>query len=316
MSRKTRKDDPADADVQGLPWWRRPGRGAALACLTLVGLVIVAGAGLEQLRSRVSSLPEYNPTPKLLLVDVPEWVDREGWRPQVLASIRLPDQPDWLGGGLVRDIGEQLQRSGWVSKVKRVSQDVDGSIRIACDYRRPIAMVRTRELDRGVHEYVAIDSEGVRLPQVYLNARDAGWLEIIGVEAAVPDPGQPFVGDDARAAADLAQVIDKQKFEDRTRVVAEQICVIDVSNFHGRKDKRRNQILLYGRGSGDPIKWGSPIGEEFEEPSWQEKIRLITAVLEDGAPHVQADISCYPNRVIMRSQPAIATVDGSQTRDR
>jgi hypothetical protein len=65
-----------------------------------------------------------------------------------------------------------------------------------------------------------------------------------------------------------------------------------------------------------PIRWGSPIGEEFEEPSCQEKIQLITAMLESGTPHVQADVSCYADRVIMRGEAAIETVDSSQIRDR
>lgn len=308
MSRKTRKDDPVEAGLEGLPWYRRPGRGASLVLLTLLGIMVSAAAGLEHLKSRVESLPEYNPRPKLHLMEAPLWLDKEGWRPQILATIKLPEKPDWLGGELTKNVADQLAASGWVSKVKRVTQDIEGNIRIWCDYRQPIAMVETRQLEDGVREFVAIDKDGVRLPLVYKNAGSSGWLEIVGVQAAVPEPGQAFQGDDAVAAAKIAQIIDQQ-------VIAKSVCAIDVTNFRGRKDKRQNHILLRLRGAGD-FKWGSAVGEEFEEPNWQRKVKLIQAVLKRRSQHVLADVSCYENGVIMKTQPTIQTADGSQPRNR
>jgi len=311
VSRKTRKDEPVEPDVANLPWYRRPGRGAVLSLLTLIGLMVFAGTGLERLKARVDSLPEYNPTPKLVLMDTPRWFDSEGWRPQVLAAIHLPEKPNWLDGTLVQDIAHQLAASGWVSQVKRVTQSIDGSLRVWCDYRQPIAMVETRRIDDETGDYVAIDKDGVRLPQVYHNAGEHGWLEILGVEAVVPEPGQTFKGEDAAAAARLAQIIEQQN-------IAQQVCAIDVSNFHGRKDKSRNHIFLRLRGPAGPINWtwGSAVGEEFEEPLWQDKIRLIQATLRRGAPMSEIDLSSYRDGVIVRTAPAVASAYGSQPRNR
>ena len=310
MSRKTRKDDPGEADVENLPWYRRPGRGAVLVLLTLVGLLSAASAGMQHLKSRVDSLPEYNPKPKLVLMDTPKWFDQEGWRQQVLASIHLSEKPNWLDGKLVHDVADQLSASGWVAQVKRVTQDIEGNIRIWCDYRRPIAMVETKRIDDEAGEYVAIDKDGVRLPQVYKNAGEHGWLEILGVEAGVPEPGQPFKGEDAAAAARLAQIIEQQD-------IAPQVCAIDVSNFHGRKDRTRNHIFLRLRSSAGAITWtwGSAVGEEFEEPNWQEKVRLIQATLRHGHPTAEVDLTSYRDGVIMRTAPAVASTYGSQPRN-
>jgi hypothetical protein len=310
VSRKTRKDDSVERNEEGLPWWRRPGRSAVLSLLALTGLVALAVTGLERLKGHVETLPQYNPTPRLQLMDTPDWVDREQWRPQILASIRLPEQPDWLGGGVVREVGEQLASSGWVSKVKRVLPEVDGTIRIWCDYRRPIAMIRIKSDDKDGYTYVAIDKDGVRLPQVYREVEEAGWMQIVGVEIQEPPPpGQVFPGEDAAAAVRLAELIFRQDF-------AHRISVIDVTNFRGRKSKRQDHIFLLARGRHEPLIWGSAIGEEFDENHWQDKIRLISLQLKNGSPHVQANVSCFPDRVILKVEPTIQTADSSKARGR
>ncbi len=309
MSRKTRKDDSVDVNEETLPWWRKPGRSAILSLLALVGLGFLAVSGLERLKEQVEGLPQYQPTPKLQLVDTPDWVERENWRPQILASIRLPEKADWLGGGLAREIGEQLAASGWVSQVKRVLPEVDGTIRIWCEYRRPIAMVRSKADEEDEYLYVAVDKDGVRLPHIYRDVEEAGWIQILGVESAAPEPGQAYQADDALAAVRLAEIIFRQDF-------AHQISVIDVTNFRGRKNRRRDHIFLLARGRHEPLIWGSAIGEEFDENTWQDKIRLISLQLKNGSPHVQANVSLFPDRVITSVEPPIQTADGSQARGR
>jgi hypothetical protein len=309
VSRKTRKDDSVDVGEEVLPWYRRPGRGAVLSLLTTAGLLIVAVSGLEHLKARVGTLPEYNPTPRLRLMEPPQWVESEGWRTQILASVHLPEKPNMLDGKLIRDIASQLTHSGWASQVRHIRQEVDGTIRIWCDYRKPIAMVQTDRTEGDETVYVAIDKDGVRLPHLYKNVSEAGWMEIVGVESPIPRPGQAFEGEDARAAVKLAEIIDQKD-------LARRIRAIDISNFRKRKNPRQDQIFLLARGSREPIIWGSAIGEEIEESAWQDKIKLITLLLKNGSPHVQADVSCYADRVIMKTSPAFETADSSQARDR
>ena len=310
MSRKTRKDEPFETGEEGLPWWRRPGRGTMLSLLTLSGLIVAAVFGLERLKGRVASLPEYVTAPKVELVDTPKWLDQENWRQYVLASIHLPAKTNWLDGKLVQDVGRQLTESGWASRIKRITRDVHGTIRISCEYRRPIAMVRLEQAEAdGYPSYVAIDKDRVRLPQVYRDAGQFAWMEIIGLEAAVPEPGQAFQGGDAKAAVDLVQLLSRQPF-------ARQIRAVDVSNFHGRKDRRQDHIYLLARGRSKPITWGSAIGDEFEENDVELKLRLIAKTLKNGSPNALANVSCYPDRVIMRPDAGIQTADGSQLRGR
>lgn len=332
MGRKGRKDSDDVADEQ-LPFWRRPGRSAILSLLSLIVLAILAVSGLERLRAQVGALPQYRPQPRLELVDPPQWVISERWEPQILESVPLPEQAGLLEGGLVRKVGESLQASGWIAKVKRVTQDLDGTVKASCEYRRPIAMIRTHKGDDGDYRFVAVDKDGIRLPQEYKNVGGAGWIQIIGViglEQGVPPPGERVTGEDAEAGIRLAHLLFQQDFATRVESV-------NVTNFRGRKDKRNNHILLTllipagepgseltvdGRGNWrrQTYGWGSALGEEFEEPTPVEKLRNIANMLRSGRQHVSADnvsvdISVFSDRAIERFQPPV-TADGSLTRDR
>lgn len=309
MSRRGRKDSSADSAEEVLPWYRRPGTGTLMSAWALLGVLGVAVYGLERLKDRMVGLPEYNPQPRLELIDTPPWLTREQWQPQILASIHFPQNQRWLDEGLARDIGQQLQASGWVSRVRSVTQHVDGTIRIACDYRRPIAMIRSEDGADGPL-YVAVDREGVRLPQVYEHAVQAGWMEIVGVEAPVPPPGQPFIGEDAVAAIRLADLIFVQDF-------APRIGAINVSNFRGRLNKREPHIFLLAKGDIGRLPWGSAIGEEYDEPTPEEKLRSMALTLKNaGSRSAQLDPSIFPDRVILRVAPDLRTADSSQPRDR
>jgi len=328
VSRKGSRDSGGLPDERSA-WWRLPGRGAMLSLLSLIGLIVLAAGGLERLRGRVDALPEYTQSLKLELADPPPWVVSERWLPQILGCVDLPPQASLLDGGVVRRVGETLTASGWVSRVRRVTRELDGTIRAWCEYRRPIAMVRTGRGDDGEYRFVAVDKDGVRLPQIYKNVTGAGWMQIVGIESVEkeePPTGSPLVGDDAQAAVKLAGLLFEQPF-------ATQVETINVSNFRGRRDKRsvhiyltfvapgpRPESELTGEESGAVQRrtflWGSAIGEEIDEPNCQEKVRLILKWLESDTTHARVDGSIFPDRVVERVQPPVSTADGSTRRNR
>lgn len=265
------------------------------ACL--VGMLCAAVYGLERARRHVYSQPQHNPPLKLQLADAPTWVEDEGWRDRILASVCLPEQPATRDFNLLADVAGQMSASGWVSRVRQVSQDTDGTIRLLCDYRRPIAMMLVGE------RFVPIDKDGVRLPELYRPdsvREESGWLRVFGIETPMPEVGQPFQADDARAAVRLASLIAEQEF-------APRITGIDVTNYRGRKNRYHSHILLHPRG-GKPIEWGSAIGEEIEEIGPVEKLRNIAILLKRGSPQAAVDVSVYKTGWIEKLDSADAVV--------
>ncbi|UCD27971.1 MAG: hypothetical protein JSV03_12835 [Planctomycetota bacterium] len=255
-----------------------------ISALSLVVVIALAIVGLELLVDYIYAQSEGGDVIKIELVNAPDWVIREEWRPRILSTIELPSDQQLSDGELIRLIADQMSSSGWVSRLNRVSQDMKGTIHIDCDYRRPIAMV----LVDGV--YVPVDRAGYRLPEVYdFVAEDAGWIRIFGVQSDLPDIGALFVEDDSQAAVRLASLI-----FDCGSGISNRISGIDVSNFRGRRDKRENHIVLRARGGG-VIEWGSAIGEEIEEPTAMEKIRNIAVYFEGRSVERHIDVSVYPN---------------------
>lgn len=281
--------------------------GGALAVFVVLGLAVY---GLERLKDHVYGLPEYSPEFRVILDEPPEWVTAEGWKSRILESIRLPQETRWLDDSLVREIHDRVLASGWVAKVNHVVQDMNGTIRVDCAYRRPIAMVH---FDHAVDEqiitgFVAVDEEGVRLPELYHQVdEDLGWLRILGVESPLPPVGEPFSGEDARAAIQLCRVLSRQAY-------APRISAINIRNFRGRHNRHDTHIYLLTR-DGGRIKWGSAIGEEMEEPSWKDKLKTIGMYFKSNAPQALIDASVYVNGVIIEpSPPSLRTADMSRSR--
>jgi len=274
----------------------RPADSAANAGLAVVTsltpvlcLVVVLAAAawvLEAVKDHVFSLPEYNPPVKVELTYPPgaEWVEQEQWLPLIRNSVAVPEGSRLMDEGLLEHIGSQITSSGWVRRVGRVTRGMDGTVSVSCDYRRPIAMMLTNE-----GQYIAIDRDGVRLPEVYDRVdSNSGWMRIIGVQCPIPPTGQPFKETDldAMAAVRLAVLLFDQE------ETAARINGIDVSNFRGRLDKWQTHIKLWTR-DGRMAKWGSAIGEEIEEPNAADKLRNLVLWLKKGSPQAYADLSVY-----------------------
>jgi len=267
----------------------RPSPRVLLPFLCMVGLLAGAVYGLEHLKRYVYSLPEYHPSSiRVTLLDPPDWVQREQWGLRILSAVEVPDAETWMDERLPIRVAQQLTDSGWVRQVKQVTRQMDGTIEVACSYRRPIAMLSTEA------GYVPVDADGFRLPEIYEQVgANSGWLRIRGIQSAMPKVNQPFQGEDALAAIELASVIFEQGWD-----MSSQISVIDMANFRGRRNRRESHIKLHTP-QGHLIHWGSAIGEEIEEPTAAEKLANIAMMLKRGGPQAQVDVSVFPDAAVL-----------------
>jgi hypothetical protein len=263
----------------------------------VLGVVLLAVGGLEHLKHRFCDSPECARPIKVELEYIrgSEWVEREDWVPRIASAINLPTNQSLMDKDLLRMAARQMMDSGWVRKVERVSRDMDGTIRMLCDYRRPIAMVATQR-DDGTW-YVPIDREGVRLPEEYRRVQpDSGWMLIVGLRSKLPPVGKAFGSstpdNDAVSAVRLASMLfDREE-------VSSLISTIDVSNYGGRKDKFDTHIKLLTQ-DGRMVKWGSAVGREVEEPESADKLNNLAIWLKRHSAQAYADLSVYRNGVLV-----------------
>lgn len=292
MARKLKKREmrTAPADVAA----RFAGLGPLVPVAGVFGVVLLTVCVMEGLRSHVLGAAEYNPPLKVQFEYLAgsEWVEQEGWLPRIRNSLKLPDAR-LMDDALLREVASQVQTSGWVRRVERVARGMDGTIRVCCDYRRPIAMVFT---DGG--KYIPIDKDGVRLPEEYDRVEtDSGWMRIVGVRTAPPAVGHAYGEDgkentDATAAVRLAALLFSQGS------LSAEISSIDVSNFNGREDKYKTHIRLWTR-TGRMVLWGSAIGSEVEEPGVADKLKNLVIWLQKQPAQASAvDVSVYRNGVV------------------
>jgi hypothetical protein len=260
------------------------------SAVLLITLLVSAVAAMERLQRRVESEPEMKLAVRVEL-DLPpdaDWVDKEGWRPRILSVVHLPEEQTYTDENLLQNVARQMMKSGWVSQVDRVVRMTDGTIRVLCQYRRPIAMLLTDEPGSKRPVYLPIDRQGYRLPEVYTDISGSGsWIQILGVRCKPPEVGQQFEAEDARAAVRLASLIFQQSFHS-------QVAAVDVTNFRGRVDRARDHILIHPR-KGRPIVWGSAVGDEIEEPSAPDKLRMLGKYFASGSPQAYIDLSVYSN---------------------
>lgn len=280
---------------------------------SVVCVLAVLAAGvywMERLRDHVYARADLDQPVRLELAagEDMEWIEREGWAPRILSSIKLPENLDWKDEKLLARVAEQMAQSCWVSNVEQVVKMMDGTVRIVCDVRRPIAMIYVNSnLEHPMlsHGFIPVDAHGVRLPEEYENVQpDDGWMRIFGVDSNPPDVGKAYEGSsDGAAAVKLAELLFKQDY-------AWRISAIDVTNYRGRRDRAKSHIVLRTRSGGEII-WGSALGEECEELAPSQKIQNIALFFERGSPNACVQVNIDPNgwREVRRGE--IMTADSS-----
>jgi len=239
--------------------------------------------GLDRAQSQQFGQPEYRQYASFELIDAPAGVAN-------LIKQELADfyDRDWIDDALCEQVARRLADSPWVETVKRVSKAEPGLIRVQCDYRRPQALIQHGEY------FYMVDEYGVRLPGVY--DYQPGWILVQGVSRAAPDPGETWLGNDIAAGLRLAGMILGQSY-------ARQVVAVSVHNYGGREDPYRSHIELVTDSDGNRILWGSAPGEEIEENSAEQKLRILAENFRRhgriDAHQPRIDISVYPSRFLI-----------------
>jgi hypothetical protein len=190
-------------------------------------------------------------------------VDRPGWMSDFLADqIMKTAEPIGLHSAydrqLLIDTASALRSNPWIRQVNQVRRVYDQSpadtLELYCEYRAPVALVPWDDY------YCLVDGQGIRLPEQYsadelpkiifgpdgkVNVRI-----VQGASHAPPREGRRWVGEDLAAGLELARLIAGRDF-------AEQIRLIDVTNYDGRVDPSEAQIVLVTQ-FGTQIRWGRP----------------------------------------------------------
>jgi hypothetical protein len=261
-------------------------RARGTGTLHVFGALICVGAlmfGLGALRKHVSSLPEYDLPIDVQLVDAPAWLDA------ARVDEMLSDLPPmrFLDEDATRVVAEHVGSSGWVARVVRAERCAGGVIEVQCDYRRPLAVVQHQG------RFVLIDDLGVRLPGMYSDPGE--FLILQGVAESPPRVGELWDATDLQAGLRLARLILREPF-------VGQVGAISVHNYRGREVASEAHLALLTRpdGSGGGwgrVLWGSGPGEEIEEPTATEKIRVLRANyqqcgrIDAGAAWIDVSIS-------------------------
>jgi len=244
-----------------------------------VGTLAVAAYGLHELEPYARRIN----TADMVIewVGAPEWLRDANWRhvlPQLQARIDLHPKTDPYDDRVCPYVAERLAGSAWIDRVRRVTKQIDGRVRVSADFRKPFAMV-----ERHGVAYL-VDDTGVRLPEQWAgnDVNRGGWWLIQGAGGPIPRPGQPWDGDDLAAGLELARFLYGAEASGRLPC-RDVLRSIDVGNFDGRKSPWAGRLQLVTINPESYIHWGYPPGEEYDtESSAERKLQYLCTAYQMG----------------------------------
>ena len=228
--------------------------------MTWLGTFVAVGYGLQQLEPYARQANDADLV--IEWVDAPAWLGDANWEhvlPDLEARIDLHPRTDPYDDCVCSYVASRLAGSAWIERIRGVTKQADGRVKVEADFRKPFAMV---ECDNTVY---LVDNSGVRLPTGHWPSRSvnrAGWLVIRGVEKSVPLVGEHWPGEDLSAGLKLADFLYRAEAAGRLPF-RDSIAAIDVSNYRGRKDPRAGRLQLITKNPESCIHWGLPPGEEY-----------------------------------------------------
>jgi hypothetical protein len=262
---KSRKSAPAGNRKSPIEMWR-------VALHAMGVLILVSGSVcLFQICrifvERRIAFPER--PPKVTLADRPAWMS-DFLADQIMKTAEPIGLHSAYDRQLLIDTANALKSNPWVRQVNQIRRVFDqgpaDTLEVDCEYRAPVALVPWEDY------FCLVDGQGIRLPEEYSAAQlpkiifgSDGKVNVRlvqGVAQAPPSAGVRWGGNDLEAGLELAKLLAGRDF-------AEQIRVIDVSNFDGRVNSNEAQIVLLTQ-FGTQIRWGRP-------PSAQDGIVEVAA---------------------------------------
>lgn len=286
----------------GSGWWSRMGQQlreleiARSAFRLSCAFAVLAGSAalLNRMERSVQEMDHFRQRPSLTY-STPGWMPQD-WLDGVHQQIgRTADGP--LGNpDLVPAIARDLANSPWVARVNEVRKQANGTVTVDCEFRRPVALVRSGQ------SFYLVDREAVVLRRVRsdelsrLTGPGEGMMVIWGVQQPVPGLGDTWTGRDLRASLALVTDLASQPFR-------HQIMSVDASNYDNRISAARPQlVLLTTRNTW--INWGRAPGEEAGlENGADRKMALLRAVyhthgtVDHGANYISVQFN--PDKVTL-----------------
>jgi hypothetical protein len=217
--------------------------------------------------------------PKVVLANRPPWMS-DFLAGQIVKSTQPIGLHSAFDRQLLADTANALASNPWIKRVNQVrrayGQRPGDTLEIDCDYRAPAGLVKWGQY------YWLVDAQGVKLPEQYtmaelpkivLGADGKINVRVIdGVSHAPCESGRIWQGDDLAGGLEMGRLLAAQDW-------ADQIRVIDVSNFAGRRDSREAQIILVTRFD-TQLRWGRlPSAKDgFIEAAAGQKLAAIEAI--------------------------------------
>lgn len=295
MSRARNRREVAPPDrnhAGGLPAWR-----TAAAILLWSGLVAATAYGLNLLHPIAERHAARSPA-RIEWINLPDWLAHPNQREfleNLAACAQLAPEDNAYTPYLAERVGNNLLLSPWIAAVRRVAVQSTGLVRVDADFRKPVALIH-----KGDWAHL-VDRHGVRLPwQLPVERVDpAEWLMITGVRCGLPPEGQPFSGEDVSAGLRLAEyLLDAE--QQGALLCRDKIRAIDMSHF----DRKLGRIRLVMTTPDVWIKWGLPVGEEYEiENSAAGKLRYLNYLSQSGQLLTRGALDLTDPREIIALRP-------------
>lgn len=204
--------------------------------LFVLSVVLMGGVGygLLELRNVVHAQPEYSQKlarvsldgrPTFLPSDIPDNVMAQL---QKAANGRSVFDP-----ALAHDLYDLAKANPWVKDVTAVSKNVDGSVLVRAEFRRPLALARSDKASQSL----LVDEEGYVLPMPAQRIQPGAFITIFGVDTAPPAPGQKWDVSDLADGIKLLKLIKDKPY-------ATEITGIDVRNYGGRVNNFESHLRI------------------------------------------------------------------------
>jgi hypothetical protein len=242
---------------------------AAVICL-----LMAIGLGLFFLDSYVKTIkPVAETKGPIELVNPPDWVSGE-LKGRIIAAAGAGHNNFQLDNDAARLVAQNLASLAWLAEFQ--VQNTGGAIQIKAEFRKPVALIKTAPQKFYVDENLVV-LDYMPMPKLPI-------VLVKGVQAlTVPPAGRPWQRDDLRAAVALLALLHKMD----AMIAAKQplineIQVVDVSNFQGRRDRREPHILLYATDETQII-WGAEPGSSHQcmEAREDEKLAMLYSFYEE-----------------------------------